>query len=39
MTRNGTHEEPEEFLDENDVKIGMGFEDHFDDEIIFSDIL
>ena len=33
------HEGPEEFLDENDVEIGMGFEDYFDDEIVFSDVL
>jgi len=27
------------FLNENDVKIGMGFKDHFDDEIVFLDVL
>ena len=33
------HEGLEGFLDENDVKIGMGFKDHFDDEIVFLDVL
>ena len=33
------HEGLGEFLDENDIKIGMGFKDHFDNEIVFSDIL
>jgi len=33
------HEGLRGFLDENDIKIGMGFEDHFDDEIAFLDVL
>ena len=28
-----------EFLDENDVKVGIGLKDHFGDKIVFSDIL
>jgi len=39
VTRNGTYEGPGGFLDENDVEIGMGFEDYFDDEIVFLDVL
>ena len=39
MTRNGMHEGLGGFLNENDVKIGMGFKDHFDDEIVFLDVL
>ena len=33
------NERPEWFLDENNVKVGMGLKDCFDDEIVFSDIL
>jgi len=33
------HEGPEEFLDENDVEIGMSFKNCFDNEIVFSDVL
>jgi len=33
------NERPEGFLDENDVKVGMGLKDCFDDKIVFSDIL
>jgi len=33
------NEQPGGFLDENDVEIRMSLKDHFDDEIIFSDIL
>ena len=33
------NERLEEFLDENDVKVGMGLKNHFDDKIVFLDIL
>ena len=33
------NERPGWFLDENNVEVGMGLKSHFDDEIIFSDIL
>jgi len=36
---NGTNEQSGGFLDENDVKIRMSLKDHFDDKIVFSDIL
>jgi len=39
MIRNGIHEGPGGFLDKNDIKIGMGFKNHFDDKIVFSDVL
>ena len=33
------NERPEEFLDKNDVEVGMGLKDRFDDKIVFLDIL
>jgi len=36
---NGTNERPGWFLDENNVEVGMGLKDCFDDEIVFLDIL
>jgi len=36
---NGTNKRPGGFLDENDVEIRMSLKDHFDDKIVFLDVL
>jgi len=39
MTRNGTQCSPREFLDKNNVEVGINLEDCVDNEIVFLDVL
>jgi len=39
MTRDGVQESPGWFLNEDDVKAGVCFKNHANNEIVFSDVL